>query len=145
MNTMHLIKATAVLIFAAVDGSAYAQQTATFTNPVTCTTGACRSGHLATRTRSGVDCTAYGTFTVTIGFNGDSQTAEATCSGSAYCSGQSVVVVGGQPFAVFVDAEAEQNSGSTTLPPTNPTGGPITIPGETITYSECTKTAVGSY
>lgn len=141
MNNKHLIKATAVLILSAVDSAAFAQQTATFTNPVTCTTGACRAGHLATRIRSGVYCSAYGTYRVTISFNGETKTATASCAGDAtYCSGQSMVSVGGRQFALEIYADAERRGGTTTLPIEDLPGSGH---GTNVSYDECENVAEG--
>lgn len=94
-----------------VASSAVLAQDAVFSNLVTCTKGRCRAGYSVTAsfgsTQSGAGCSAYGTHKVTIGFNGETQTVTAVCSGGTSCVGDAYVNIGGRDFGVFVNADAQ--------------------------------------
>jgi hypothetical protein len=144
MRTNHKIQLVLTMAVSLASSAVLAQEAAIFSNPVTCTTGACRAGYLATRTRSGVTCSAYGTHAVTISNNGETQRITAACSGGEFCFGQVIATVGGQEFYVDVDAEASGMSGNTTVP-TRPCNGDCGGTGTTVSYNECMKTSVGGH
>lgn len=144
MHMTQKMRLVMAMAFSVASSAVLAQEAAVFSNLVTCTTGACRAGYLATRTRSGVNCSAYGTHAVTISFNGDVQRVTAACSGGTYCTSVVTATVGGQAFYVDVDAEAQGDSGSTTIP-TGPCTGNCGGTGTTVSYTECIKTAVGGH
>lgn len=93
------------MAFSVASSALLAQEAAVFSNLVTCTTGRCREGFSATasfgRAADG-GCTAYGTHSVTIGFNGEAQTVKAVCSGGSSCFAEAYVNIGGRDFGVNV-------------------------------------------